>query len=91
MELHHAELSLSCKRQQIIKEIQMSKTLEIKIGSTVYDRINAVRMSQAERQVAINAMRDADLLVDAFVWVSKKVEQMAEGVSRLFLKHSLKH
>ena len=91
MELQHAELSLSCKRQQIIKEIQMSKTLEIKIGSTVYDRINTVRMSQAERQVAINAMRDADLLVDAFVWVNRKIVQIAESVSRLFLKHSLKH
>lgn len=69
----------------------MSKTLEIKIGSTVYDRISASRMSQAERLVAINAMRDADLLVDTFVWVSKKVEQIAEGVFHLFLKPNLKH
>jgi hypothetical protein len=45
-------------------------------------------MSDAERQVAINAMKDADLLVDAFVWMSKKIEHLAE---RLFLKHSLKH
>lgn len=69
----------------------MSKTLEIKIGSTIYDRIDAVRMSEAERQVAICAMRDADLLVDAFVWVSKKIEQIAERLFRLFLKPSLKH
>jgi len=66
----------------------MSKSLEIKIGSTIYGRINATRMSDAERLVAINAMRDAELLVDAFVWVSKKVEQIVE---RLSLKPSLKH
>ncbi len=66
----------------------MSKSLEIKIGSTIYGRINAARMSEAERQVAINAMRDADLLVDAFVWVGKKIEQLAE---RLLLNHGLKH
>jgi hypothetical protein len=33
-------------------------------------------------------MRDADLLVDVFVWVAKKIEQLSE---RLFLKPSLKH
>jgi len=69
----------------------MSKILEIKMGSTVYDRIDTIRMSQAERQVAINAMRDADLMVDAFVWVNKKIEQIAERVFHLFIKPSLKH
>ncbi len=66
----------------------MSKTLEVKIGSAVYKHINTVRMSEAERQVAINAMQDADLLVDAFVWVSKKIERLVE---RLSLKPALKH
>jgi len=65
----------------------MRKSLEIKMGSTVYDRINASRMSDAERQVAITAMQDAELLVDGCVWVSKKIEQLAE---HLFLKPSLK-
>jgi hypothetical protein len=62
--------------------------MEIKLGSTLMSRINSVRMSEAERQQAINAMRDADLLVDAFVWVAKKIEQIGE---RLFLKPSFKH
>jgi len=64
------------------------KDMEIKLGSIVVGRIQSVRMSESERQVAINAMRDADLLVDAFVWVAKKIEQLGE---RLFLKPSLKH
>lgn len=66
----------------------MTRNMEIKLGSTVVGRINAARMSDAERQVAFNAMRDADLLVDAFVWVSRKVEQFGE---RLFLKPAIKH
>jgi len=66
----------------------MRKPLEIKIGSAIYNNINTVRMSEAERLVAINAMQNADLLVDAFVWTAKKIEQLAE---RLFLKPSLKH
>jgi len=66
----------------------MNTELEIKIGSTIYDRINTVRMSDAERQVAINAMHDAELLVDAFVWISRKIEQLGD---LLFLKPSVKH
>ena len=62
--------------------------MEIKLGSTVVGRINSIRMSELERQIALNAMRDADLLVNAFVWVAKKIEQIGE---RLFLKPSLKH
>ncbi|MDP1716447.1 MAG: hypothetical protein Q8L40_00060 [Burkholderiales bacterium] len=69
----------------------MSNMLEIKIGSTIYERIDTIRMSDAERQVAINAMRDADLLVDAFVWVGKKIEQISDRLFRFFLKPSLKH
>lgn len=66
----------------------MRKDIEIKLGSTVVGRVNSVRMSEAERQVVMNAMRDADLLVDGFVWVAKKIEQIRD---RLFLKPALKH
>jgi hypothetical protein len=70
------------------KENSVNKDMEIKLGSLVVARINSARMSESERQVAINAMRDADLLVDAFVWIVKKIEQ---GGTRLFLKPALKH
>ena len=66
----------------------MSKGINIKLGSIVMSRVDSVRMSDSERQVALNAMRNADLLVDAFVWVAKKIEQLGE---RLFLKPALKH
>jgi hypothetical protein len=64
------------------------KDMEIKLGSIIVGRINSARMSESERQVAINAMHDADLLVDAFVWVAKKIEQLSE---RTFLKPVPKH
>jgi len=69
----------------------MRNMMDIKIGSTIYERIDTLRMSDAERLVAINAMRDADLLVDAFVWVSTKIEQIADRLYRLVLKPSLRH
>jgi hypothetical protein len=66
----------------------MKKEMEIKLGSIIVGRIDSIRMSESERQAALNAMRDADLLVDAFVWVGRKIEQLG---SRLFLKPALKH
>jgi hypothetical protein len=66
----------------------MNDNIEIKIGSTIYDKIDASRLSALERQVAINALRDADLIVDALVWVIRKIEQLG---ARLFLKPGLKH
>ncbi len=66
----------------------MNNNLEIKFGSVVYDKINTVRMSAGERQVAINAMRDADTIVDAILWITNKVEQLG---ALLVLKPSMKH
>ena len=66
----------------------MRNDVEDKIGSTIVARINAVQMSDAERQRALNALRDADLVVDGFMWMMKKIEQTG---ARLFLKPALKH
>lgn len=66
----------------------MSKEMELKIGSTIYGKIQTARMSERERQIALHAMRNADTVVDAIVWIVKKIERLSE---RLFLKPSLKH
>ena len=66
----------------------MSKAIEDKIGSTVYARINALKMTEIERQRALDALYDAQMFVDAFTRVGRKIEQLRE---RLFLKPSLKH
>jgi hypothetical protein len=66
----------------------MNSKLENKFGSVIYERINSVQMSSAERQAAINAMRDADAIVDSILWVKRKIEQVGEF---LFMKPSIKH
>ncbi|MDP1672704.1 MAG: hypothetical protein Q8L65_06240 [Burkholderiales bacterium] len=47
-----------------------------------------MRMSASERQAAINAMRDADAIVDAILWVTRKIEHFG---AFLFMKPSVKH
>jgi hypothetical protein len=67
----------------------MRKDIERKLGSTVYARILAVNMTEVQRERALHALYDADLAVDAFVWIAKKVENLTE---RLFARQpALKH
>ena len=66
----------------------MKNDLKIKFGSVIADKINTVRMSEQERQVAINAMHDADAIVDAILWVTHKIEQLGAA---LFLSPIVKH
>jgi len=67
----------------------MRKDIERKLGSTVYARLLAVKMSELDRERAIQALYDADLAVDGFVWLAKRIEQLGE---RLFPRQAaLKH
>ena len=67
----------------------MRKDIERKLGSAVYGRILALNMSDVRRERALHALYDADLAVDAFVWVAKKIEQLAGRLSlrQPVLKH----
>ena len=69
----------------------MRTNIESKIGSTIYTRIQAIRIPETDRQRALHTLADAELVVDAFTWVAKKIERFA---GRLFLKQpttALKH
>ena len=66
----------------------MSTEIQSKLGSTIYDRISAVRMTPTERYRALDAMHNADLLVDGFAWMVKKIEHLGRFS---FLKPQLKH
>jgi hypothetical protein len=66
----------------------MRNEMEVKIGSTIYRRINAARLSDSERRAAMQAMQDAELIADAILRVTRKIEQLG---ARLFLKLSPKH
>lgn len=57
------------------------------VDSIIYNKIEALNLPEADRRAALGAMHNADLLVDAFSWIAKKVEQTGH---RLFLRPSLK-
>jgi hypothetical protein len=66
----------------------MRNDMKREFGSTIYQRIATSRMSEVERQAALRAMHDAELIADAIFWVTRKIEQLG---ARLFLKPSPKH
>lgn len=66
----------------------MRRDTKVNARSNICERIQEARMTDSERQVALNAMRQADLFVDAFIWIAKKIGRRS---ARLFLKPSLKH
>ncbi|HEY0337875.1 MAG TPA: hypothetical protein VGC70_11100 [Burkholderiales bacterium] len=55
----------------------MNERMGIELGATLVDRINSLRMTEAERQVALDAMRNARLLVDAWLWLVGKIGQLS--------------
>ena len=65
----------------------MSKANERTLNTVVYARIREARISEADRQIAINAYRNAEQLVDLVVWMKEKVAALGNA----FLKPSLKH
>jgi len=66
----------------------MSKQMEIKIGSTIYDKINMAGLSDLDRQEALGAMQTAEYVADALIWVKHAFDGT---VARVFLKPSLPH
>lgn len=54
--------------------------------SGIYALIREGRMSERERQVAIHAMRKAEAIVEAILWMKEKVAALGD----FFLKPSLK-
>jgi hypothetical protein len=65
----------------------MRKANERSIDSGIYARVRAVRMSAADRQHAVDALRQAEELTDAILWVKQKLA----SIGLFFLKPSLKH
>jgi len=57
------------------------------VGSDIYTLVQEARMGDADRRAAINALRQAEAIVDAMLWVKDKVA----AVGTYFLKPSLKH
>jgi len=65
----------------------MRKANERLLDSGIYARIREVQMSESDRQYSVDALRQAERLVEAFLWVKEKLAD----VGHIFLKPSLKH
>ena len=65
----------------------MRKANETVLDSGIYARLRAVRMSEADRQSAIDALVQAENIADAVLWVKEKIANAGQW----FLKPSLRH
>lgn len=66
----------------------MRRDTKLTSGSSIYELIQQANMTQSDRQVALNALRQADWIVEALAWVVTKI---GRGGARVFLKPGLKH
>jgi len=55
--------------------------------SEIYKVLENARLSESDRLTAINAMQDAEAIVNALLWVQDKIS----AVGHYFLRPSLKH
>ena len=56
----------------------------------LYDRILVTRMSVSEREIALNALRRADAIINGCAWIANGVRQVIARISEkpAGLKHS---
>lgn len=66
----------------------MSKDVKLMVGSTIYGKIQAARMSEHDRRLALHAMRNAERFVNAVIWAKRGIDRLG---SWLLFKPSLKH
>ncbi len=58
-------------------------------NSDLYSRIQLTPMNAIQREVALNALRDADAITDAIMWIADGVQHLS---ARIFEKPAgLKH
>jgi len=68
----------------------MKRFNEISENTDLYTRIKLAPMNQLDREVALNALRTADAIVDVIQWVVNGVKHLIAKVSEKpgRLKHS---
>jgi hypothetical protein len=55
-------------------------------SSMIVEKLNNMRLSEAERQEALAALQAAEHVVDVFMWAGEEIHQL---FARLFLKPGL--
>ena len=67
--------------------MDMRKAKQTAFKSDVYRLLENAPLTESDRLVAVNALRDAEMIADAFGWLKEKFE----AVGHYFLKPSLRH
>jgi hypothetical protein len=57
------------------------------VTKTIYKGLEAVRISDADRLRARYALRRADAIVDAVIWVMERTEALGAVIPKLGFKH----
>lgn len=65
----------------------MRKVKQSSFKTDVYKLLENTQMGESDRRVAINALQDAEMIADGFMWLKEKFESLGH----YFLKPSLRH
>jgi hypothetical protein len=57
------------------------------MNNVVYQRLAEIQMSPPDRQGAAHAMRDAELIADAVIWVKDRIAALGTLLLRPGFKH----
>jgi hypothetical protein len=69
------------------RKMNMRKAKQTTFKSDIYKVLENTRLNESDRLVALNALQDAEMIADAFIWLKDRIE----SVGHYFLKPSLKH
>ena len=61
----------------------MSKTTCTKLDCTIYRRLGEIQMSASDRQSASQAMREAEMIADAVIWVKNRIVSLCTILPKL--------
>ena len=56
-------------------------------NSTIRKRLAEVRLSERDRQLAAYALRDAEAIVHAVIWVKERIASLGAALPKLGFKH----
>ena len=59
----------------------MTKRDGYELGSTIHERLDSIRMTPAEREVALTSMRKAFIIVDACARLARAIRQFGGSLS----------
>lgn len=65
----------------------MSKTNCRRLNCVIYQRLAEIRLSDLERQRATYALRHAEAIADAVIWVKDRIASVGASLPRLGFKH----